>query len=238
MTSQLCAFCGNDDSDERLTTEHFVPRALWDGARPPYTRTVPVHDTCNRHFSGDNEYFRDVLVMEDGAKAHPEVQKLLKGKIKRKIHKRPGAIKNALKNLQMREVRTPGGLYLGHAPSFSMDWPRIRRVLQNVMKGIFYSVQNRPLSADTVYQVVPIESQEDERALADLEPLIAQMNPWVGFGDDVFACRYVFEEKAGDVLLCFMQFYRHRIFMGSAISKVVSDLAAAKAREPFGHEQK
>ena len=62
---QLCVYCGKDESFGKLTVEHFVPRCLWDKERPDGTLTVPAHEQCNKRYSADNDYFRDVLAISD-----------------------------------------------------------------------------------------------------------------------------------------------------------------------------
>src|SRR5438128_12449953 len=61
-TPMQCMFCGGDESLGLMNKEHFVPRALWAGKRPPGTITVPAHLSCNQSFSDDNDYFRTFLV--------------------------------------------------------------------------------------------------------------------------------------------------------------------------------
>src|SRR5579872_5894515 len=207
---ELCMFCGKDDSFGPMTREHFVPRALWDGPRPTYTKTVPAHATCNSSFSEDNEYFRDVLILQHGADHHSEVQKLYTGKIQRKQRSRRGSLKNTLKDFAYRAVNSTGGVYLGHAPTFSVQWSRMERVLLNVMKGIFYTVREKPMPQDWAIKVAPTT----DVALTPMVELIAQMCPWQTFGDDVFMTRYIFLDD--DVMYCLMQFYRIHVFTGRA----------------------
>jgi hypothetical protein len=70
--SKLCVFCGKDRSCGPMSAEHFIPKALWAGKRPPGTRTVPAHVKCNGRYAADNEYFRTVLAFDDAAIGHPE----------------------------------------------------------------------------------------------------------------------------------------------------------------------
>lgn len=88
------------------------------------------------------------------------------------------------------------------------------------MKGIFCSVKERPLPQETVFSVEPATDE----ALRPVMGLIGQMTPWVGFGDDVFACRYVFNDSHGlDAMACLMQFYRFRVFLGVALPPEIPD---------------
>lgn len=206
--TQLCVFCGKDESYGPMTREHFVPRALWDKERPQLTRTVPAHKACNKQYSDDNEYFRDVLAMEEGAKYHPEVIKLHEGTLKRKFERRFGSVRKTLKDLRLRQMITPSGLYVGDAPSFRCNWPRLERVLRNVMKGIYYTVKNEPLPQGNEYLInVPYDNDFVRAA-------IEHMVPWQSFGDTVFMCRYGFNSKQPGAVGCLMRFYEHRLFFG------------------------
>jgi hypothetical protein len=189
MDGELCAYCGKDDSFEELTREHFVPRNLWDdGHRPNGMRTVPTHKSCNRAFSDDDDYFRDVLVFEEGAKDHPEVKRLHDGPIKRKFEKKFGTIKKNLKNIGWYPVVTPAGLYVGHAPGFELKWERVQRFLHKVIKGVYWTVKESPIPQDWLFTIPrPAPNVFDENV-----KLIESMEPWQSYGDDVFCCRYCF----------------------------------------------
>jgi hypothetical protein len=206
-------FCGKDESFGRMTVEHFVPKCLWDGKRPSFTRTVPAHMKCNNKYAADNEYFRDVLAFDDAASNHPEVIKLTDGTLDRKMRKRHGAVLKVLKNMRIRPRLTPAGLYVGHAPVFDCDWERMRIVLRNIMRGMFYTVKNYPLPQDMELKLTHIP---DDTALLPAKSIVDQMSPCRGFGDDVFACRYVFHEN-DDYMVCLMHFYAARMFFGSAM---------------------
>ena len=208
----LCMFCGNDKSLGRMTMEHFVPRALWDQERPKLTRTVPAHEQCNNVFAADNEYFRDVLASEAGAGDHPEVIKLLKGSLKRKLEKQTGSLVKTFKGIGLRRVMTKGGIYLGRHPIFDVDGQRINRVLQNVMKGIYCSVRREPMPQDFIVKIFACSEVD----LSPFKNVIGAMTKWNDFGDDVFRCRYVFDERKGVAMACIMQFYKYRAFLGLA----------------------
>jgi hypothetical protein len=90
----LCMFCGEPIPVDELTMEHFVPKGLWEkGDRPGGMKTLPAHESCNKSFSDDNEYFRDVFAMEEGAQRNPIARKVQQGALKRKLKNRFGSIK-------------------------------------------------------------------------------------------------------------------------------------------------
>lgn len=214
---KLCMFCGKDDSFGPMTKEHFGFKALWNDRRPDKTKTVWAHKDCNKSFSDDNDYVRDILAMEAGASKHPEVKKLHEGKLKRKLEKRPGAFVKTLKNLRLIPQFTPNGIWVGNAPTFEVDWPRVERVIKNVAKGVYFETNRIPMPDDFLIEVITIGT---EQLAAEVKPMIDQMVPWQGFGDDVFLCRYINSPNRRR-MNCLMQFYRHRFFYVEAISKAL-----------------
>lgn len=216
MQQLLCMFCGGEVSPDQATMEHFVPKSLWEkGYRPKGTKTLPAHKECNNSFSDDNEYFRDVMVMEDGVERHPVARRVQQGAIHRKFAERFGSIVKTLKNLGLRRVHTPSGIYVGNHPTFEVDWPRIERVLCNVLKGVFYVTQQRPLPREFVISV------SDVRVLNRdwVDKVISFMVPWQSFGDSAFGCRYVVSSRQPiEKITCLMQFYEKRLFLAEAIT--------------------
>lgn len=223
----LCMFCGKDEIFGPMNKEDFVPKCLWEkGHRPPNVQTVPAHESCNSGFSKDNEYVRDVLAMEEGVTQKCDAGAFVNGgAIKRKFQHRFGSVVNTLKNLQMRPVTTSSGLIVGCHPSFEVDWARIDRVLLNVMKGIFFVVDKRPMPNDFLSCVQDVRNMN----LRPYEHLISDMVPWQTFGDDCFMCRYRFVRRPDTVRMnCLMQFYRSRCFFGETISPRFSKHLAEK----------
>lgn len=217
MPPKLCMFCGDEVHPDQLTKEHFVPQGLWEkGHRPEKMRPLPAHKACNKAFSEDNEYFRDVMIMSVGAhQRHPEVQRLQAGAVHRKFKERFGSIVKTLRNLRMWHIRTPSGLYLGRRPVFEADWQRMKRVLCNIMKGVFYVSQKCPMPHDFIIDVSDVCHVNQEW----LEKTVRFMCPWQSFGDTVFCCRYVVSStKPITRMKCLMQFYEHKLYVGAAIA--------------------
>lgn len=213
----LCMFCGKVIATEELSMEHFVPKGLWEDAnRPPCIKTLPAHKSCNQFFSSDNEYFRDVLIMVEGATQKCEsARKVSAGSIRRKFQKRFGSIVKTAKNIAERPTQTSSGIYLGMLPSFEIDWPRMQRVLFNVMKGIFYQVEKTPMPQDFELEVYDTETLD----FSPYKRTVDSMVDWQSFGDDAFLCRYTFVRRPPtQAMACLMQFYRNRMFYGAAMS--------------------
>jgi hypothetical protein len=206
-------FCGKDELFGAMNREHFVPRCLWAGDRPQHTIVLPAHVTCNAAFSDDNNYFRDILVMDVRSGGHPEAQRVLEGPIQRKFEKRFGQVKQTLKGLTMRPAMTKGGVYIGYQPSFQVDADRFGRVLKNIVKGIVYKVTGHPVRETTVIHWWDTQKLQNG-AYDEIIPLLSN---WMSFGDDVFACRYLTDKTQPEMMICEMLFYRSRLFFAEAI---------------------
>lgn len=204
-------FCGKDESHGRMNKEHFVPKALWDGERPALTRTVDAHIECNDHFKADNEYFRDVLAINVGPDAHPEVSRLLQGKLARKRAIQPTWLSRTLQEHRIEESFTRSGLYVGPQAYFEVDAVKVDRVLLNVAKGVFHSVSKQPLDVSGRISIIHDDAKVPEEIDAYITGRIEKMCPWQGFGDDVFACRYQLATNPS-AIRCLLQFYRTRLF--------------------------
>jgi hypothetical protein len=106
-----CAYCG--DTTGPFQAEHVVPRCLWDSKRPSHMVTVPACGWCNQDFAKDEEYFRTVLAAMVGAGKHPEVEKLLDGKVKRGLTRNSSLRKEVTQGFGRRPQFTLSGLFAG-----------------------------------------------------------------------------------------------------------------------------
>lgn len=211
---KLCVYCGKDKSAGKMSMEHFVPQGLWSGRRPLQTRTVPAHKVCNESYAEDDDYFRLVMVSEDAVRDHPEAKKILEGPVGRLMCARPGQYLRYAKDFAIRPKFTELGLYVGHYGCFPIDYTRIERVLQKIVRGLFYAVTKQILPFDRFIRIRPVGSILDKEAswFAD------RMYPWMTFGDDVFSCRYVFSKGLHD-MACLLGFYDRRLYFALTSEK-------------------
>lgn len=213
---RLCMFCSQGIVPAELTMEHFVPKCLWEKKhRPDRMRTVPAHKACNTSFSEDNEYFRNILILEQGATQKCEGAKTVaENTIRRMIAERPGVLVAAARNFRDRPVTTETGLCVGIEPSFEVDVSRIQRVLFNVMKGIYFTTQKLPMPQDFELEVYDTDHLDG----APYRRTVESMVDWQSFGDDVFCCRYRCFGTPAIGMACLMKFYNNRMFYGAALS--------------------
>src|SRR5262245_35793600 len=113
-----CAYCG--DSKGPFQDEHVVARCLWDSRRPSHMVTVPACGPCNQNYGKDEEYFRSVLVALAGEGCHPEVEKLLRGKVKRGLNRNRRLRAELTRGFGRRPHVTPSGLFAGWGWGFEL----------------------------------------------------------------------------------------------------------------------
>lgn len=210
---KLCMFCGGGPELGKMNREHFVPRNLWSGARPRFTKSHWAHVACNGACSQDDEYFRDVLLSQESIDRHPEARAVVNGPLRRTIERAPRKASKTFKNLGLRAAVTPAGIYVGERPCFDVEWSRMERVLQKVVKGIFCESQKRLVPQDCRIRVGRAQALIN----AGLCGIFESLGPWVGFGDDVFACRYRRDSRNADMMICLMAFYRFSYFYGLVV---------------------
>lgn len=206
----VCAYCGGAAKARReLTKEHFVPQGLWDGPRPNRTITVPVHKRCNGGFAQDDEYLRTVLVSMAFDGGHPEIARLLAGAMARGFAERPRLLADHLRNLAVRPLVRPTGLYVGHAPTFVLDERRLALSLSRVVRGLYFATYRRPLPHG--YGIVV---QVPAPSLAEMADMTATMSAPRDFGDDVFKYLSVRETTDENATCWLLVFYRTVYFFG------------------------
>ena len=196
---RICALCGDH---AEVTREHFVPQCLWSGPLPPRVETVPACDRCNAGSNLDDEYFRNALVMmfdfDD-----PQKEQLFQGPVLRSLQKHPGWVADALRQMEIRPLLTPAGLWLGDYPALPLDGKRYCRSLVKIIKGLYFLIRKQPFPADG--QIVICA-----QLCAETKPLInlieKNLSPTFDFGDDVFEWRFG-QSKEG-VTVWKLGFYR------------------------------
>ena len=180
----MCAYCGTIQGP--FQDEHVVPRCLWEGNRPAHMVTVPACAACNSGYGRDEEYFRTVLVALAGVESHPEVDRLLAGKVKRGLDRNVRLRADLTKGARPLSQATPNGLFAGWQWGFELDTVRFYRCVEKTVRGLFFYKSGRPVAPDT--QVRVFEGNGFWQT-PGFEELLAGMTEPAGVGDDVFGCR-------------------------------------------------
>ena len=218
----ICGLCG--DRSE-VTREHFVPRCLWSGPLPVRTETVPACDRCNAGSNLDDEYFRNALVMTFDFD-NPQKEQIFQGPVLRSLKRHPGWVADALRQMKIRPLLTPAGLWLGDYPALPLDGERYCRSLVKIIKGLYFLIRKHPFPADG--QIVNCA-----HLCAETLPLInlieENLSPTFDFGDDVFEWRFG-QNKEG-VTMWKLSFYRSVVYYAIGFDKMVDWQAEIESRK-------
>lgn len=129
-----CTYCANPAD----TKDHIPPKGLFPKPRPSSLITVPSCSSCNKSYSKDDEYLRDVLSFREELSDNPFIKQLNKAIPRRFDPSRAeGYFKYIHRRMGEEAVKTRAGIYLGVKATFNEDLSRIQRVLERMAKGLY-----------------------------------------------------------------------------------------------------
>jgi hypothetical protein len=151
-----CVYCGVVGP---LTRDHVPPKTLFATSSAGKLITVPCCPECNQRASGDDEYFRLVLVMRRDTYYHPEAHSLL-ASIYRSLSNpnKVGFSQAFLRQLRPVSLVNAKGRVVGETGAYNIDVPRIARVIERITRGLFYRETGRPLPLD--YSVLVVNEND------------------------------------------------------------------------------
>jgi len=139
----ICAYCGQT---KPVTDDHVPPKNLFPKPRPSDLITVPICDECNCGTSTDDEYFRLVVSMQFRAAQHPDAQRVLSAVYRSLERPEARGLRIAFLN-RVREVSLISrlGLYVGKTGVYEVDHPRLERVAERIVRGLFFHHTGEPV---------------------------------------------------------------------------------------------
>ena len=141
-----CVYCG---VRKATTSDHVPPRCIFTIPRPSNLITVPSCSRCNKGASKDDEYFKYVISMSDATGDNFQAG-IVRDSSMRSL-KRPAAAgyrKAILEKTRPVEVRSPQGIFVGTKLGYEVRFDRLFRVLERIVKGLFFHEAGYPLSLD------------------------------------------------------------------------------------------
>lgn len=200
MSDALCVYCCS--GEPRLTKDHVPPKCLFPKPRPKLI-TVPCCHSCNDSFKKDDEYFR-LAVCAEAAYFNSEATRLWKERVLWRVG--PGLRATVLSRIQICNLRTAGGLFVGRMARIPFDSKRICRVVQRIALGLqWYHYQERPHPDSEIEVFIkPDLSQASELLTAMI---------LCNIGDTAFRYRHGRPHDARDCSVWGMQFYERAHFL-------------------------
>ncbi len=212
----VCAYCGSDHALER---DHIPPKNLFPPQRPSNLITVPACSECHSDTAKDDEYFRMKVCFRDDAGDHPKARanwdSILRS-LQREEAK--GLRKSFLSDIHPVQLRTQAGLHVGRGVASNIDPNRIRRVVERIVRGLYFAESCQPLGLSNevaVHTDEDLELQSPE-SLAELNRTIllplASLTPKV-IGDGVFTYRFQIMEEDPAVSVWALSFFEQVHFL-------------------------
>jgi len=133
-----CVYCGER---KETTTDHVISKNLFPSSyKKKNVITAPCCEKCNKGFSLDEEYFRFFLCGA-GLEHSQHADELFFTKVKRCVQRRPQIVSKLLNQMDLIDVYTESGIYMGKKTRFFIpdeDWKRYCNVLTKYVKGLFF----------------------------------------------------------------------------------------------------
>jgi hypothetical protein len=188
-----CVYCGEN---EATTEDHVVPEGLFDHAPGGGYVKVPSCYDCNNGYSRDEEYFL-VAVLAEATMHSPVANRVLDRLAedhRSGRRKRSGLAVALLQKVRPVDVYSPGGVYIGSGQGVEIDTARVNRVLEKIVRGLFFHRFKRPLPQRAP---VFVEIKPDMARLHSGACSAALQQPPT-FMDDVFSYRVFVLPENGD----------------------------------------
>lgn len=182
-----CIFC-NKTADTR---EHIPAKNIFKNSNKQSLITVPSCKDCNSSFQKDDDFFRQFFTgfLVDKSSA---ARQLFNSEVTRSIMRKPALGYQMFKQMKLVDAYTPSGLYMGKRTVYKIsdtDKNRVNRVVEKIIKGLFYHEFRRTVPNEWEIKKVWItQKKEVELGLSD----IALSLRWRIIKEDIFAYGYNF----------------------------------------------
>jgi len=174
--------------------------------RPTNLITVPACQRCNESSKLDDEYFR--WFVATASAEHPEAQRLVEEKVIPRFRERPALLHSVMKHTRMVDVYSEGGIYLGTQPGFEFDRPRVQRIVDKIVRGLYVHEKDRRLGEGYLvkdFVLNPSLSDETRSNVASMQ--LREI------GGDIFGYRFQQCSEDDHVTMWFLMFYEQCLIM-------------------------
>jgi hypothetical protein len=214
--NNICAYCGSSDN---LDDDHIPPKNLFPKPRPHNLITVKACPKCHSNTSKDDEYFRLKISMRDSVGSNPVARETWNTVFRSLSRtKATGLRKKVISDTIIVDVKTKSGIFLGKRLGYNVDMDRIRKVVQRIVRGLYFIESGNPLGINNEVRVW-VEEDLQEQPLKVLQQFqetifkpLATLSPKI-IGNNVFIYRYQITKENPLVSIWLMSFYEHIPFL-------------------------
>lgn len=197
-----CDYCGK----AATTVDHVVPRCLFPVKNPGTLVTVPACKKCNADKATDDDYLRDMMVIDIDNSRHPVAQELLRGKVARSARSNRSHLARDIRSYSKLIPRhSKGGLYLGHLLGTPLQSDRVNRIIKWITRGLYFKINGVVLREDYVCDVRRVDVFRVDLAIKNMNDLGDTL--WRTIGDNVFACLHVRNSEDHSSTLWLQRYY-------------------------------
>jgi hypothetical protein len=178
-----------------VTDDHVPPECLF---APPRIGliTVPCCETCRHETGKDDEYFRIALSRRADAASHPSLI-ALQPDIERSLQ-RPEAQRFAARierETERATVTLPGGEVVS-VGWFTLDYPKVARVVERTARGLYFREQGRKVPDN--FQVTILPEPLIPHAADILGRVQAEPRTEIGHGEFAFQGSHLRHERESE----------------------------------------
>ncbi len=195
-----CIYCQGPGE----TSDHVPPQCFFGQPLPDDMITVPACETCNRGFSSDDEFVRNMLVSVAEAENHPVAKRSLLSKRTRSLRRSRRLYQRTLHTLRPVELVSEGGIILGRSYAMDFNQPQVDRFFRRLVRGLIFHLKG------SVFQDCLVEwnGLSDRRVLRFVQ---SQLPPHPTFhgsvGADAFEFAAYMHEDPAASSLWLLRFY-------------------------------
>ena len=215
-----CTYCAVEGP---VTDDHVPPRNLFANTPENHLIKVDACEGCNRTFSKDDEWFRDVIGMHRGltgnAAADSLVDTVERSMARKESHKYWDQMSKTLSPL---EFYSSGGIYLETVGGFIVDVGRLNRFATRTVRGLHFHGFGVRIPDDALIKM-RLATQWETDIRFECSAVLSKSPP-CRIGNDIF--EYQSKQAAGgdNSSLWFLRFFGSVEFLGVVKRNGSSDL--------------
>lgn len=207
---KICAYCNVRVGN---TTDEVIPRCFFPGPLPPTIVQVPACQPCNGdEKSKDDDYLRDMMLVDIENEGHPVTQGLLKERLIRSIGRnRSHLIRDGRKTKRRMPVHSSGGIYLGEANGFILDQTKTDRLFGRITRGMYFRLTNETrLPNDSTFEVAKVPFDGKQKAI----DILTKFGPKPVYRiDETFECMYAIAKEEPSLSMWLYRFINVFVFV-------------------------
>lgn len=205
LGQKLCVYCAKKSAE---TLDHVPPKSFFPQPRPSNLITVPACRECNSSAGKDEDYFLASFMFGDAGNTNAG-KMLWRQKLRRMFSKNLGLRRKIGSGISFGHLTTPSGIYLGRRMGLKFDESRFDRVVQKIVRGVYYYEYGQALLTDTEVITLFLSTKARfETAVGQAHQLAWGKRQWPGIFE--YRCGRVPGASQGSMWL--IRFYSNTYF--------------------------